>query len=114
MIFSLRRITSIITFAALLSSCASMKLPEMDFIKFPEFKTEAENIPDYPSVVDAAEKPTDIRSAEKWDQAAETIIEKRDGFIAPSLDDPKSDAEIINEMQELKDDADAYKKDDPQ
>jgi len=114
MIFSLRRIASITTLAVLLSSCASMKLPEMDFIKFPEFKEEAENIPDYPNVVDAAEKPTDLRSDEQWDKAAKTILEKRDGFTDPDLDDPKSDAEIIQEMQDRVDEADAYKKDDPE
>ena len=114
MTFNLRRNTSVIILAVLLSSCSSMKLPDMDFIKFPEFKEEAENIPDYPDVTDAAEKPTDLRTDEQWDKAAETIIEKRDDFANPDLDDPKTDAEIIREMQDFGNDADAYKEDDPE
>jgi len=111
---TLRRITSIATLSVLLSSCSTMKLPDMDFIKFPEFKTEAENIPDYPNVADAAQKPKDLRSDEQWDQAAKKIIQKRDSFADPELDQPKSDAEIMREMQNLGNEVDAYKKDDPE
>ena len=114
MIVNYRRIASVVILAVVLSGCASMKLPEMDFIKFPEFREEAENIPDYPNVVDAAEKPTNLRSAEKWDDVAQTIIEKRDGFSDPDLVDPKTDAEIMREMQALGNKVDAYKEDDPE
>ncbi len=114
MIVNYRRISSVVIIAVFLSSCASIKLPELDFIKFPEFKEEAENIPDYPKVADAAEKPNDIRSAEKWDGVAETIIEKRDGFSDPDLLDPKSDAEILLEMQDIANKVNEYKEDDPE
>jgi len=112
--FNLRPITSLVILSALLSGCASMKLPDMDFIKFPEFREEAENIPDYPNVADAAEKPKNLRSGEAWDLAADVMIEKRDGFMAPELVDPKSDTEIMREIQDLGNKVDAYKKDDPQ
>ncbi len=110
----LRRTVSFIAIATVLSSCASIKMPDMDFIKFPEFKSEAENIPDYPKVEDAPQKPKGLRSAEKWDQAAQDIMAKKDSFSDPDLVDPKSDAEIVREMQRLRAEADAYKKDDPQ
>lgn len=114
MVLQIRRIFSVVALAALLSSCASMKLPDMDFIKFPEFRKEAENIPDYPKVADAPEKPKGLRSAEQWDKAANKILAKQDDFPDPDLADPKTDAEVVRELQRLRAEADAYKKDDPQ
>ena len=114
MALKIQRTIGIVALAALLSSCASMKLPDMDFIKFPEFRKEAENIPDYPKVADAPEKPTGLRSAGQWDKAANNILAKQDSFPDPDLADPKTDAEIVRELQRLRDEADAYKKDDPQ
>ena len=114
MTLNFRRTISVVTLTILLSSCSTMKLPDMDFIKFPEFQEDAENIPDYPKVADAAEKPTDLRSDKQWDQAAETIIAKRDGFSDPDLDDPRTDAEINSEMQNLGNEVEAYKIDDPE
>jgi len=114
MALKIYRTISVLALAALLSSCASMKLPDMDFIKFPEFKEEAQNIPDYPKVLDAPQKPEGLRSAENWDKAAKNILAKRDGFTDPDLVDAKTDAEIVREMQRLREKADAYKKDDPQ
>lgn len=122
MMFNIRRSANVsisstlcvVALAAVLGSCASIKLPDMDFIKFPEFKKEAQNIPDYPKVADVPEKPTGLRSAEQWDMAAKNILDKQDSFSDPDLADPKSDADIIRELQRLRDAADAYKKDDPQ
>lgn len=114
MTFTSKKILGVVALTAFLSSCASMKLPDMDFIKFPEFKEEAQNIPDYPKVADAPQKPEGLRTAEQWDNAAENILTKRDGFEDPDLQDPKTDAEIFREMKELRNEADAYKKDDPQ
>ncbi len=114
MVVKAHKIICVIALTALLTSCASIKMPDMDFIKFPEFKSEAENIPDYPKVADAPQKPKGLRSAEQWDKAAKDILAKKDDFPDPDLVDPKSDAEIAREMQRLRAEADAYKKDDPQ
>jgi len=96
------------------SGCASIKIPDFDFIKFPEFKEEAANIPDYPKVANAPQRPTDIRNDEDWDLAARNVLAKRDGFVDPEEIDAKTDAEILREMQRLRAEVDAYKKDDPQ
>ncbi len=114
MTINLSRIMSVVALTVLLSSCSSIKVPDMDFIKFPELKEDAKNIPDYPDVADAAEKPSDLRSDGQWDKAAENIIAKRDSFENPDLKDPRTDTEINNAMQNLGAKVDAYKEDDPQ
>jgi len=96
-----------------LVGCTSIKIPDFDFIKFPEFKEEATNIPDYPKVANAPKVPTDIRSAEAWDLAAQNVLTKRDGFVDPEEVGAMSDAEVLREMQRLRAEADEYKKDDP-
>ena len=101
-------------FAGILGGCSSIKLPDMDFISFPEFKEEAENIPDYPKVADAPAAPKGIRTDEKWDQSARKIMATRDGFTDPDAVDAKTNAQVLREMRDLAAKVDEYKKDDPQ
>jgi len=98
-----------------LGGCSTLKIPDMDFIKFPEFREEAENIGDYPKVEDAPEAPSELRSDAEWDKAAKRIIAKRDGKgAAPAPIDTNSDAQIKRKINELAAKVEEYKLDDPQ
>ncbi|MGJ8564200.1 MAG: hypothetical protein ACSHXY_11710 [Alphaproteobacteria bacterium] len=100
---------------AILGACSSVSLPNVDFLKLPDFQEDAENVKDYPNVADAPQIPTDTRSAGAWDSAANKLIRARDGFDAPESPTPlKSEAEIQREFDALRAKVNAYKKDDPQ
>ncbi len=98
------------------SACASIKMPNMDFIKFPdfrkEFKKDAENIGDFPKVENAPQKPDDIRSDAEWDRAAKDIMNIGDDFTISDAGGMSS-AEIEKEMQRLGKKVEEYKLDDP-
>ena len=108
--------TSLGLMAALaLTGCSTVKMPNIDFIKLPEFREDAVNIKDFPSVADAPTAPTDVRSAKEWDKAAKAIIKVRDDFETPDPPtDKKSKAELEAEIQSLRNEVHAYKADDPQ
>jgi len=99
--------------AILCSGCTTVKMPKLDFVKFPEFLEETRNIEAYPKVSDAPQTPDDLRSAKEWDKAARDILAKIDDPYAAQGEvsgTPFSPAEI----QALKARVRAYKLDDPQ
>ena len=97
-----------------LGGCASVKIPKIDFIKFPEFKKEAENIGGYPDVADTPQRPTTLRSDEEWDQAAKNIIALRDQFVPPKdYEKPLTDPQVEQKIKSLHEKVEAYKADDP-
>ena len=104
----------LIGFGGILSSCASVKIPNFDFVKFPEFRQDAENVADYPKVEDAPQVPKDIRSGQQWDAAVKKIMTARDGLDIPNVENVKTESEIEDEIKKLGEQVDAYKKDDPQ
>jgi len=101
--------------AGVMTGCSTVKMPKIDFLKLPEFREDAVNIKDYPRVADAPTAPTDVRSAKAWDDAAKDIIKIRDNSEVP-LDtrDNKTDAEVLDNIEALREQAQAYKLDDPQ
>jgi len=110
----IRRVFKACLITALLSACNTVKLPKLDLLKSPEFREEAENIGDYPSVNDTPLAPTDLRSKAEWDVAAKAIIEVRENFDAPpEYIAPKTADEIEHEVDTLNDTVKSYKKDDP-
>ena len=111
--FTQRRYKSIILplLAFSLSACASVKLPKIDL---PDFRSEAENLGEFPDISEAPALPAEIRTKEAWDSTASDIIRKRDTFNAPVAPaGPKTDAEILDEIDRLTDKVNAYKADDP-
>jgi len=99
----------------LLSGCSTVKVPNIDFLKLPEFRKEANNIKNYPKVSDAPAAPDDVRSAKAWDKDAKSLIRMRDSFEAPvSGSEGVSDSEIESELARLQSKVQAYKLDDPQ
>jgi len=106
---------AIVTAAASLSACTTVRMPDLDFLKLPEFRDEANNIKGYPKASDAPTAPTDVRNATVWDTEAKKLMAERDSFNAPaSVESTKSDTEIAREADALKAKVHAYKADDPQ
>lgn len=106
---------TLIVASVMLSGCTSIKMPNLDFMKFPEFKEEAENLAGYPNVEDAPQDPTDIRSDAQWDADAQKLIAKRDGFgPVPQGEPAVSDREFNQKVDDLIAKVEEYKLDDPQ
>ena len=101
---------------ASLCSCQTIKIPNVDIMKSPEFSEEAANFAkekDYPDVKDAPLAPTDIRSDEQWDKDVRVLLDLRgDDSISPAEPGPTI-READAEFERLKAKAQAYKKDDP-
>jgi len=101
--------------AVILSGCTTVKIPNLDFLKVPEFREDAVNIKDYPKAGDVPIAPTDVRSAKAWDDAAKDIIKERDDYERPAdIRDNVTDADVERNIDELRAKAQAYKLDDPQ
>jgi len=103
--------------AFLIGGCSTVKAPNLDFLKIPEFKEAAQKlIEGYPNVADAPEHPENIRSAEEWDKAAKALIAKRNLSYSSLHDDPvpASEAELLARLEALRAEVRSYKLDDPQ
>lgn len=95
-----------------LSACASMNVPDIgnELAAFKDTRIDG----DYPDADDVPVAPTDIRSANDWDQAAEELIAMREAFDIPGGPvDAMSQAEIEAEFERLSQEVHAYKADDP-
>jgi hypothetical protein len=109
------RTSALVLCSLIVSGCASLKVPDLDFMKLPEFKEEAENLDGYPKVEDAPEAPTDVRSDAQWDKDAKNLISKRDGFgPIPEGEPMETDSEFNRKVDELVAKVEEYKLDDPQ
>jgi len=107
---------SLILAAATLSACSTVKVPNLDFLKFSEFEEDAKNIGDFPSVADTPSAPTDVRSDGAWDRQAKKLLKQRDAFDKGRADfqEPaRSEAELARELAALRAKARAYQADDP-
>ncbi len=98
-----------------LSACATVKMPNLDFLGS-GFEEDAKNIdPSIPSVDEAPSIPTDVRSASEWDNSARAMLSIRDGFEVPDVSDEQlTPEELEQRFEDLKAKAQAYKADDPQ
>lgn len=92
--------------------CTTVKMPKLDFVKFPEFLEEARNFDAYPKVSEAPQAPNDLKSAEEWDKAAREIMATRNA--SPQLVNRPEMTMTPEEFQALKAQVRAYKLDDPQ
>ncbi|PHR61450.1 MAG: hypothetical protein COA43_03635 [Robiginitomaculum sp.] len=99
-----------------LSACTTVKqkISDLDFIKLPEFREDAENIGNYLSVANAPQTPTDVRSDAAWDNSVRELIAVGNSFKVPDGEPVLSETEIEQKMQMLRAQVDEYKRDDPQ
>ncbi|MEP1230380.1 MAG: hypothetical protein ABJG88_06865 [Litorimonas sp.] len=101
-----------------LSGCVTVKVPDVDFLKLPEFreivKNNQTNVPDVSEIPDT---PDNVRTDEDWDGDATKLIELREGFVVPDANvavDLRTQEQIDAELALLKAKVQAYKLDDPQ
>lgn len=109
-------IITIIVLPLALSGCSTVKVPDVDFLKLPEFreivKNNQTNVPDIAEIPD---EPDDVRSDTAWDKDAASLIQMRDGFVVPDSQGTKpSQQQIDDEFARRRAQAQAYKLDDPQ
>ncbi|WP_416877923.1 hypothetical protein [Litorimonas sp.] len=99
-----------------LTACSSIKAPKIDLMGGSAFDEDIQNIDSsIPSVNEAPDVPTDVRSDADWDMSATSLMEVRDGFSVPEkVYEQPSEEELKENFQELKNQAQAYKADDPQ
>lgn len=102
--------------ALMTSACSTVKMPNIDFMRLPEFREAAAKlIEGFPDVGQAPTRPDDIRSAAEWDAAARDLIQKRAALSVPKDGSrPMTDAEIDAQVERLKAQIRRYKLDDPQ
>jgi len=95
------KIFIIIASATGLSACSTVKMPNVDFLKLPEFREAAAKLVEgFPDVGVAPSRPEDIRSAAEWDAAARDLIAKRDALRTPMEGRaPMSEAEVDAEIE---------------
>ncbi|WP_371397734.1 hypothetical protein [Fretibacter rubidus] len=99
-----------------LSACSTVKMPNIDFMRLPEFREAAAKLVEgFPDVGLAPTRPEDIRSAAEWDAAARDLIQKRAALSIPKDgSSAMTEAEVDAEVERLKAQIRRYKLDDPQ
>lgn len=102
--------------SAILSGCSTVKVPDIDFLKLPEFreivKNNQTNVPD---VSEVPAEPDNVRADKVWDADAQRLLALRDGLTVPESElATLSQEEIDAEYARNKAKAQAYKLDDPQ
>lgn len=99
----------------LLSACTA-KLPDFNMPSLSDFKESASNLTKgYPKPAEAPVRPSDLRSADAWDESAKALVDKRSAFVVPEETFmPESPEAVASEIATLKAKVHSYKLDDPQ
>ena len=95
--------------ACSLSACSTVKMPNLDFLDA-GFEEDARNIDQsVPSVDEAPDIPTGVRTTAEWDKSAREMINLRDRFTVPVSPEPAvSEQEFDERFESLKSKAQAY------
>lgn len=99
-----------------LGACSTITVPNIEFMGDSEFTEQARNIdPTIPSAADIPAMPDDVRSFEAWDESAQDMLDLKNRlkFAVPTGDALSPEA-IEQSFETLKQQAQAYKADDPQ
>lgn len=106
------KILAIYSAFAIAGGCSTVKIPDVDLPGFSEAASNTDEL-EYPNPNAAPPAPENVPSAEEWDRAAMSLLKKREMFGAPAKLDELSDAEILQEIEALKQKVQEYKIDDP-
>ncbi len=110
----IKRIAIGLLAAVTFSACRTVSVPQFDFVKTPEFSEDAANIDtSFPSVKDAPEAPSDVRSAKQWDNDVRELQALRNAARPIDVEPPFTEVDGEARFETLKAKAQAYKKDDP-
>lgn len=111
---STRHTTLAILAVSILSACASVDLPDIDFMGQSDFSDEISALnPDFASVDEVPDIPNDVRSAAEWDESARDMQTFRGEFEVPDLEPAMSPEEFDRQFKAAQEAAKAYKEDDP-
>jgi hypothetical protein len=97
-----------------LSACASIDLPDVNFMEDSQFSAAVTEIdPSFPGSDEVPDIPNDVRTAAQWDESAREMQALSDELDAPELEPALSAAEFDREFDAAQKAAEAYKEDDP-
>ncbi|GHA83852.1 hypothetical protein GCM10009069_03960 [Algimonas arctica] len=100
--------------ASVLSACASVDLPDIDFMGKSDFNEEISALnPDYASPDEVPDIPNDVRSASEWDKSAREMQDLYGEFEVPDLEPALTPEEFDRQFEQAQDASGAYKQDDP-
>lgn len=100
--------------ASVLSACASVDLPDIDFMGQSDFNDDISALDtDFPSPDEAPDIPNDVRSAAEWDASAREMQALSDEIDVPVLEPALTAEEFDRQFETAQEAAAAYKKDDP-
>lgn len=100
--------------ASLLSACASVDLPDIDFMGTSDFNEEISALnPDFAGPDEVPDLPNDVRSAAQWDESAREMQNLYDEVDVPELEPALSPEEFDRQFENAQEAAGAYKEDDP-
>ena len=107
------KITALLILGMIPAGCSTVKMP--DLVDLPEFKeagVDTQNL-EFPDPMKAPSLPDDLRTAAQWDQAAGQMVRQRDNFGAPEDIGGRTEQQIKQDIEALRNKVKEYKLDDP-
>lgn len=99
---------------SILSACASVDLPDVDFMGQSDFNDEISALnPDFAGVDEVPDIPDDVRSAAEWDESARQMQKLHGEFEVPEIEPAMTPEEFDRQFEAAQEAVEAYKKDDP-
>jgi len=100
--------------ATSLSACASVNLPNVDFMGSSDFDEEITALDSsFPSADEAPDIPDDVRTAKAWDESAREMQDLYEQMDVPELEPALSDEEFDRQFEAGQAAAKEYQQDDP-
>ena len=110
----IKRHTLALLAALSLSACASIDLPDVDFMKESQFSAAVPEIdPSFPGADEVPDIPNDVRTAAQWDESAREMQDLADEVDPPELEPALSASEFNREFDAAQQATEAYKEDEP-
>ncbi len=109
------RFALVLTLGVALSACASVDLPDIDFMGTSDFDDDIATLESsFPRPEDTPLIPTDVRTAAEWDDTARGMERFLDLPDAPQAEPALSPAEFDRQFENARAATESYKADDPQ
>lgn len=98
-----------------LGACSTITVPKIEFMGDSEFSEEVRHIdPTIPSAANIPARPANVRSSEAWDASAQDLLDLKVSLkLAVPADGAVNPQAIEQSFETLKQQAQAYKADDP-
>ncbi|MEM7730095.1 MAG: hypothetical protein AAF311_12600 [Pseudomonadota bacterium] len=97
------------------SACASVDLPDIDFMGQSDFSDDIAQLDQsYPGADETPDRPVDVRTAAEWDQTARDMQALYDLPEAPNTAPALTPEEFERQFERAREETGQYKQDDPQ